>query len=71
MFFSRFFSVIDYHKVLSPLYMNQVANFLKCKRAFACPVTLGVRDTAAWPPSPVADDPSALPSPTSSPSSGQ
>ena len=31
----------------------------------------GVSDTAACPPSPIADDPSALPSPTSSPHSSQ
>ena len=35
------------------------------------PSTSGVSKTAACPPSPVADDPSVLPSPTSSPSSCQ
>ena len=35
------------------------------------PSTSGVSETAACPPSPIADDPSALPSPTSSPSSNQ
>ena len=33
--------------------------------------TSGVSEIAACPPSPIADDPSALPSPTSSPSSSQ
>ena len=33
--------------------------------------TSGVSETAACPPSPIADNPSALPSPTSSPSSSQ
>ena len=35
------------------------------------PSTSGVSETAACPPSPIADDPSALPSPNSSPSSSQ
>ena len=35
------------------------------------PSTSGVSEIAACPPSPIADDPSALPSPTSSPSSSQ
>ena len=35
------------------------------------PPTSGVSEIAACPPSPIADDPSALPSPTSSPSSSQ
>ena len=35
------------------------------------PSTSGVSEIAACPPSPTADDPSALPSPTSSPSSSQ
>ena len=35
------------------------------------PSTSGMSEIAACPPSPVADDPSALPSPTSSPSSSQ
>ena len=35
------------------------------------PSVSGVSDIAACPPSPIADDPSALPSPTSSPSSSQ
>ena len=33
--------------------------------------TSGVSEIAAYPPSPIADDPSALPTPVSSPSSGQ
>ena len=35
------------------------------------PSVSGVSDIAACPPSPIADDPSALPSPTSSPSSSK
>ena len=35
------------------------------------PSTPGMSEIAACPPSPIADDPSALPSPTSSPSSSQ
>ena len=35
------------------------------------PSTLGTSETAACPPSPIADDPSALPSPAFSPSSSQ
>ena len=35
------------------------------------PSTLGVSEIEACPPSPIAEDPSALPSPTSSPSSSQ
>ena len=35
------------------------------------PSTSGISEIAACPPSPIADDPSALPSPTSSPSSSQ
>ena len=35
------------------------------------PSVSGVSESAACPPSPIADDPSALPSPTSSPSSSQ
>ena len=50
---------------LSPLHTNlQVANIHMC-----IPSMSGVSETASRPPSPTADDPSALPSPTSSPSS--
>ena len=55
--------------MVSPLHTNlQVANFQRCEHAFH---QLGVSEIAACPLSPVADDPSALPSPTSTPSSSQ
>ena len=55
-------------KYRSPLHTNlQVVNFQRCKQAFH--QTSGVSETAACPPSPIADDPSAPPSPTTSPSS--
>ena len=64
---------------VSPLHTNlQVANSQRCERASGSskesepvPSTPGVSEIAACPPSPVADNPSALPSPTSSPSSSQ
>ena len=56
----------------------QAANFQRCECVSGSseepepvPPTSGVSETAACPPSPIADDPSALPSPTSSPSSSQ
>ena len=63
--------------IASSLYMKlQVANFQRCKCASdsskepkPVPLTSDVGDVAACPPSPIADDPSALPSSTSSPSS--
>ena len=52
---------------LSPLHTNlQVANVQMC-----VPSISGMSETASRPPSPIADDPSALPSPTSCPSSSQ
>lgn len=57
--------------IVSPLQTNlQVASFQRCKcvHVFAYPTTSGVSEIAACPPSPIADDPSALLSPTSSPS---
>ena len=64
---------------VSPLHTNlQVVNFQRCERASGSskepeplPSMSGVSDTAACPPSPIADNPSAVPSPTSSPSSSQ
>ena len=64
---------------VSPLHMKlQVVNFQRCKRASGSskepeplPSTSGMSEIAAWPLSPIADNPSALPSPTSSPSSSQ
>ena len=64
---------------ISPLHMNlQVANFQRCECASGFskepePVlsTQGMSEIAACPPSPIADDLAALPSPTSPPSSGQ
>ena len=64
---------------VSSLHTNiQVESFQRCERASGSskepepvPSTSGMSEIAACPPSPVADDPSALPSPTSSPSSSQ
>ena len=64
---------------VSPLHMNfQVANFQRCEHASGStkepepvPSMSGMSETAAYPPSPIADNPSDLPSPTSSPSSSQ
>ena len=53
-----------------PLHTNlQVVNFQRGKRASARPITWGMSETAACSPFTIADDPSALPSPTSSLSS--
>lgn len=47
-------------RTVSPLHMNpQVANFQSCACGFTCPVTSGMRDAAACPPSPITDAPSA------------
>ena len=47
------------------LHMNiQGSNFQRCETCI--PSISGLSETAAYPPSPIADDPSALPSPTSS-----
>ena len=74
--FHTVFLCVKRINTISPLHMNfQVANFQRCERAFACPEpvpsTSGVSEVAACPPSPIADHLSALPSPTSSPSSSQ
>ena len=61
------------------LHVNlQAANFQRCecasdssKEPEPVPSMSDVSETAAGPLSPIADDPSALPSPTSSPSSGR
>ena len=47
----------------------QVVSSQTCECTFSCPVNSDVNEIAACPSSPVADHPSALPSPTSSPSS--
>ena len=53
---------------ISPLHMHlKVANLQRCECAFAHPVVSGRSETAARPPPPIADDPSVLSSPTSSP----
>ena len=55
----------------------QAENFQRCKRTWfqqepePVPSASGLSEVAAWPPSPIADDPSALPPPTSCPSSYQ
>ena len=46
-------------------------NFQRCEYAFASPITSGVSETAAGPPSPMAVAPSVLPAPTSFPSPSQ
>ena len=64
---------------VSPLHTNlQVVNFQRYERSSGSskepepvPSTSGMSEIAACPPSPIADYPSALPSPTSSPSSIQ
>ena len=69
----------SYMHTVSPLHTNlQAANFQRCERASGSskepqpvPSTSGVSEIAACPPSPIADDLSALPFPTSSPSSSQ
>ena len=56
------------HSMVSPLHTNlQVANFQRCERASGSikepepvPATSGVSEIAACPPSPTADNPSAL-----------
>ena len=53
----------------SPTYEPSSCKFSKMRTCV--PSTSGVSEIAACPPSPIADDPSALPSPTSSPSSSQ
>ena len=65
--------------IVSPLHTNlQVANFQRCERASGSskkperlPSLSDVSEIAACPRSPIAGDPLALPSPTSSPSSSQ
>ena len=64
---------------VSPLHTTlQVVSFQRCRRTIGAskepepvPSTAGVSDFAADPPSPVAGDASALPSPTSASSSSQ
>ena len=62
----------------SPQTNFQVANVQRCQRASSSskepepePSTSSMNEIAACPPSPIADDPSAPPSPTSSPSSSR
>jgi len=56
----------------NPLHTNlRVGNSQRCELGFTCPVMLDVSEIVPRPPSPIADNPSALPSPTSSPSSSQ
>ena len=66
-----------YFNTVSPLHTNpQVSNFQRCEHASdsskepgPVPSMSDMSEIAAHPPSPIADDPSALPSPTSYPSS--
>ena len=50
-------------------FFRRVDKIESCKEPEPVPATSAVSETAACPPSPVADNPSALPFPTSSPSS--
>ena len=52
-------------------FFKKVDRIESSKEPEPVPSTSGVSEVAACPPSPMADDPSALPSPTSSPSSSQ
>ena len=66
-----------YFNTVSPLHTNpQVSNFQRCEHASnsskepgPVPSMSDMSETAVCPPSPVSDDPSTLPSPTSYPSS--
>ena len=76
---SEVFKVLYYYYTVSPLHTNlQCANFQRCGHASGSskgPETVSstscLSEIAASPLSPIADDSSALPSPTFSPSSGQ
>ena len=52
-------------------FFKRVDRIESSKEAESFPSTSGVSEVAACPPSPIADDPSALLSPTSSPSSSR
>ena len=52
-------------------FFKRVDRIESSKEPEPVPSTSGLSEIAACPPSPIADDPSALPSPTSSPSSSQ
>ena len=52
-------------------FFKRVDRIESSKEPETVPSTSGVSEIAACPPSPIADDPSPLPSPTSSPSSSQ
>ena len=52
-------------------FFKRVDRIESSKEQEPMPSTSGVSETAACPPFPIADDPSALPPPTSSPSSSQ
>ena len=52
-------------------FFKRVDRIESIKEPEPVPSASGVGEIAACPPSPIADDPSALPSPTSSPSSSQ
>ena len=52
-------------------FFKRVDRIESSKEPGPVPSTSGLSEIAACPPSPIADDPSALPSPTSSPSSSQ
>ena len=67
-----------YKIIVSPLCTNLQVTKLRCECASGSskepepvPSASGMTDIAACPPSPMADNPSALPSPTTSPSFSQ
>ena len=61
----------NYYQTSLDRSFNRVNRTESSKEPEPMPSTSGMSDAAACPPSPAADDPSALPSPTSSPSSSQ
>ena len=61
----------SYYLDVTGSFFKRVDRIEPSKEPEPVPSTSGVSEIAAFPPSPIADDPSALPSPTSSPSPSQ
>ena len=61
----------SYYPDITGSFFKRVDRIESSKEPKPVPSTSGMSEIAACPPSPIADDPSALPSPTSSPSSSQ
>ena len=53
------------------LFFERIDRIESSQESEPVPSTSGMSEIVAWPPSPIVDSPSALPSPTSSPSSSQ